>query len=325
MKNRIYLNYNKNKFKGNIHLHTTWSDGRLDATEIVELYKALNYNFLCFSDHDIYTRTQSFDTETFITLPGMERGGLNPTFETNDNPGFHFTVLDNPNIYAEERFTHLQQFEYPQKWVGDQSVKECIQLMEEHGNLVILNHPEWHMTPFEVMKNNNFFAVEIYNHATEWSLSTSYGTAYWDYALQNDKRLFAVAADDSHDYKSDLEILDYAGGWIVVDSENLTQKDIMTNIQEGNYYSSSGPEIFDFRVESGMVKIKCSNVQCIMFKSWPVRGNFIIDRQGNKPFTEAMFKINPMMKYIRVECIDYHGKTAWTNPIFIEDLDQTEK
>ncbi|WMJ90269.1 PHP domain-containing protein [Anaerocolumna sp. MB42-C2] len=319
MRNIVYLDKKNKKYKGNTHLHTKWSDGKLDAEEVVERYKDLGYHFLCFSDHEIYTRTNEFDTETFITIPGMERGGLNPAFTTNDNIGFHFTVLDDPNIMVPERYYHLQQFEYPQKWEGDLSVTQCIRRLEEHGNLVILNHPEWHMTAFEVMKQYDFFAVEIYNHATEWSLSTSYGTAYWDYALQNGKRLFAIAADDSHDYNKDKKILEYGGGWIVVDSDKLTHRELMKNIKEGNYYSSSGPEIYDFRVEDGKVKIQCSQVQAIMFKSWPVRGDFIIDRDGS-PLTGATLKINPLMTYVRVECIDCNGKTAWTNPIFIKDL-----
>lgn len=320
MKNRVYLDANKPKFKGNLHLHTTWSDGSLGAKEVVERFKEKGYHFLCFSEHDIYTRTQEFDSEAFITIPGMERGGLNPTFDTNDNPGFHFTVLDNPNVPVKERYTHLQSFEYPQKWEGEQSVTECIREMEEHGNLVILNHPEWHMTPFEVMKNYDFFAVEIYNHATEWSLSTSYGTAYLDYALQNGKRLFAVAADDSHSHSKEGEILDYSGGWIVADSDQLTQSALMNSIVNGNYYASTGPEIYDLRVEEGEVKVQCSEVQYIMFKSWPVRGDFLVDCEGTKPFTRAANKIDPSMTYIRVECIDRQGKVAWTNPIFIEDL-----
>ena len=320
MIDKIYLDEIKEKFKGNLHLHTTWSDGCFDAGKVVTRYKELDYDFICFSDHDIYTRTAEFNTTDFITLPGMERGGLNPYLETNDNPGFHFTILDDPNCDVEKRFAHLQKFNYPQEWQGEESVLACIKEMRENGNLVILNHPEWHMTPFEVMEKYDFFALEIYNHATEWNHSSGYGTAYWDYALQHNKRLFGIAADDAHDYRSDLKVTEYGGGWIVVDGNQLNQEEVMKNIIQGNYYSSSGPEIYDFRVENGRVKIKCSKVQCIMFKSWPVRGDFLIDRQGDFPFTQASMEINSLMKYIRVECIDYNGKIAWTNPIFLEDL-----
>ena len=320
MKDRIYLASNRGKFKGNLHLHTTWSDGNSEASEVVDRYRQKGYHFLCFSDHDIYTRTNEFDSENFVILPGMERGGLNPTIDTNDNLGFHFTVLDNPNWKAQERYSHLQQFDYPQKWEGEQSVADCIQELQEHGNLVILNHPEWHMTSFEVMKKFDFFAVEIYNHATEWNLSSSYGTAYWDYALQNGKRLFGVAADDAHDYSRRGEVQEYGGGWIVVDSDHLTQQALISSIEDGNYYSSTGPEIYDFRVEDDMVKIHCSPVQYIMFKSWPVRGEFLVDRDGTRPMTEASCKIDSRMAYIRVECIDRFGKEAWTNPIYIQDL-----
>ncbi len=338
MNDRVLLGRNRLKFKGNLHLHTTWSDGELTAGEVVERYKAKGYHFLCFSDHDIYTRTNAFDSDAFITIPGMERGGLNPQLETNDNPGFHFTVLDHPDKPAMERFSHLQSFEYPQTWEGDQSVTACIEQMEAHGNLVVLNHPEWHMTPFEVMEKHDFFAVEVYNHATEWSPASSYGAAYLDYGLQHGKRLFAIASDDAHGYGnandcgdgnnrgnqdrngSGAGMAEYAGGWIVVDSDRLSHSDIMNSLEAGRFYASSGPVIHDFRVENGMLKIQCSEVQCVMFKSWPVRSDFLVDRRGDKPITEASCRMDPAMVYIRVECIDRYGRVAWTNPVFIADL-----
>lgn len=42
-------------YKGNLHCHTTVSDGSLTPEEVVTLYKSNGYSFLAISDHNIYT------------------------------------------------------------------------------------------------------------------------------------------------------------------------------------------------------------------------------------------------------------------------------
>lgn len=320
MKNMILLDRSKAMYKGNIHLHTTWSDGRLPAAEVVEAFKAKGYHFIAFSDHDVYTRTEEFNTPDFITIPATERGELNPV--PDKNPGYHFGVLDDPTVEPElERYGHLERFPIPVPWVGDHSPQLLIDELRAHGNLVIFNHPEWHLTRFEDMvKYDRFFAVEVYNHATEWSPSSSYGAAYWDHALQNGKRVFGIASDDSHSHDPNWKIPEYGGGWIKLQAEALTHADVIRSLKAGAYYSSSGPEVFDLRVEDGELKIQCSPCKFIMFKAFPQRGEFYGNFESGEPLTEASMKIQEDMVYVRVECVDFEGNVAWTNPVFIADL-----
>lgn len=320
MINKVYLDRNKMKYKGNLHLHTTWSDGDLPAAEVVKAFQAKGYQFISISDHEIYARTDEFNTADFITLPGMERGGLNPV--EDKNPGYHFGVLDDPTVNSElDRFEHLQQFPVPIAWVGDHSPQLLIDEMRAHGNLVVFNHPEWHLTRFDDMvKYNGFFAIEIYNHATEWSTTSSYGAAYWDHALQNGKRVFGIASDDSHGHDPKWKIPEYGGGWVQVQSGALTHVDIVRSLKQGDFYSSSGPEIYDLRVVDGELTIECSPCKFIMFKAFPQRGPFYGNFESGEPMTSASMMIEEDMQYIRVECIDFEGKVAWSNPVFVSDL-----
>ncbi|OKP83059.1 PHP domain-containing protein [Paenibacillus sp. P32E] len=320
MKNQIYLARNKTVYKGNLHLHTTCSDGSLPAAETVQVFKEKGYHFICISDHDVYSRTDEFNTDHFITIPGMERGGLNPV--PDKDPGYHFGVLDDPTAQpVQPRFQHLERFPVPIPWEGDQSPQVLIDEMIAHGNLVIFNHPEWHLTRFEDMVNyDGFFAVEIYNHATEWSTVSSYGAAYWDHALQNGKRVYGIAADDSHGHDRNWAFPEYGGGWVQVQSEALTPHDIVTSLKAGSFYSSTGPEIYDLRVEDGQLIIECSPCKFIMFKAFPLRGPFVGNYQNGEPLTVASMPVEPEMQYIRVECIDFDGNVAWSNPVFVADL-----
>ncbi|SFS48745.1 CehA/McbA family metallohydrolase [Paenibacillus sp. BC26] len=320
MKNIILLDRNKPIYKGNLHLHTTWSDGRLPAADVVRAFKEKGYHFISLSDHDIYTRTEEFNTQDFITLPGTERGELNPV--PDKNPGYHFGVLDDPTVEPEQpRYEHLHAFPTPVPWVGDHSPQLLIDELRSHGNLVVFNHPEWHLTRFEDMvKYDGFFAVEIYNHATEWSTASSYGAAYWDHALQNGKRVYGIAADDSHSHDPNWKIPEYGGGWVQVQADSLTHSDVIRSLKKGQFYSSSGPEVYDLRVENGRLKIECSPCKFIMFKAFPQRGPFFGNFMSGEPLTQAMMEIEEDMTYIRVECVDFEGNVAWTNPIFVEVL-----
>ena len=63
-----------NWYKGNLHSHTTNSDGAWTPDEAVEHYKANGYAFLCLSDHNLYTDYRyKYNSDLFLILPGTER------------------------------------------------------------------------------------------------------------------------------------------------------------------------------------------------------------------------------------------------------------
>lgn len=65
-------------WRGNIHTHSTASDGCLSPEAVCAVYKNAGYDFLCISDHFMerfgypLTDATRFDTETFVTIRGAE-------------------------------------------------------------------------------------------------------------------------------------------------------------------------------------------------------------------------------------------------------------
>ena len=63
--------------KGNLHAHTTFSDGRRPVADVVERYRALDYDFLAITDHsdrigdDYWFNIPSGD-DRMLVLPGIE-------------------------------------------------------------------------------------------------------------------------------------------------------------------------------------------------------------------------------------------------------------
>ncbi len=65
-------------FKGNLHTHSTRSDGALEPEAVVAAYREHGYDFLALTDHFLapydfpITDTRAFRDESFTTLLGAE-------------------------------------------------------------------------------------------------------------------------------------------------------------------------------------------------------------------------------------------------------------
>ncbi len=318
MNDRMYLQREKPYYKGNIHAHSTVSDGRKPPAEVAAIFKKHDYNFIVLSEHNIYTRTDEYDSEGFIVLPGMEKSGPTPNLEKD--LGFHLGAIDDPAASTENRYAHRQNLSERAAWSGMESLQEVIDDMQSNGNLVVYNHPEWSMNHFQHLEQlNGYFALEIYNQESELNPHSSYGTAYWDYVLRQGKRVFGVAADDSHAYDEEAVIKDFLGGWVMVQAAELTHQAIVGSLKQGCFYSSTGPEIYALSVEDGSVKVECSECKFIQFKSFEERGN-ILHQKDASPITAGQMKLPDDILYVRVECVGFDGNVAWSNPIFVDDL-----
>ena len=63
--------------KGNLHAHTTFSDGRLPVEEVVTRYRDMGYDFLAITDHDELIQQDYWvslppSDDKLIILPGVE-------------------------------------------------------------------------------------------------------------------------------------------------------------------------------------------------------------------------------------------------------------
>ena len=79
-----------------------------------------------------------------------------------------------------------------------------------------------------------------------------------------------------------------------------------------------GPEIYSLVLKEDKIIIHCSNVHRIHFITQKRRGFSSFMHDGSA-IQGAEYKLKGWETYVRIECIDNSGKTAWTNPIFFEE------
>jgi hypothetical protein len=94
----------------------------------------------------------------------------------------------------------------------------------------------------------------------------------------------------------------------------------MEALFDGQFYASSGPEILDFGLDGDKAYVRCSGCREIHYVTWPPRGASHFAGQ-DAPLTEDTYPLKGGEKYLRIECIDFEGRIAWTNPIFFEEAE----
>ena len=306
---QAFIDKDKKFLKGGLHCHTTRSDGKLTPEEVMEYAKGQGYDFMAITDHQIYTLKQYAPETGVLTIPGMEYG--NDLVKGHGFRCYH-TVCLGPTKEDGNGFDHDQKFpwgvapnaEAYQPWLDDAHAK---------NNLTILSHPQWSQTSakyFENQKGN--FAMEIWNSGN--AIFSDYDTdaAYWDEILGQGKVWYGVATDDAHG------TAELCKGWVMVKADKDINS-ILAALKNGEFYSSCGPEIYNFYVEDGKAIIDCSPVCKVRLHSdmHPIR--YVGDENGNMTHAEfdiANFWAGPY-DYVRISITDAEGKKAWTNPIFL--------
>jgi len=289
--------------KGGLHCHTTRSDGRGTPAEVMQLHKENGYDFLAITDHRIYNY-ENFAPETGITIiPGMEMDRNLP------GPGIHchHIVTIGPEKKDGNGFEQDQRF--PSANITTQAeCQEMLDMLHANNNMTIYCHPEWSgvtAREFEDLTGN--FAMEIWNSGCVIEDGVDTNAAYWDELLAQGKRIWGVATDDGH------QMYQHCKGWVMVNSENNVAS-ILEALKNGAFYSSCGPEIYDFYVEDGVAHIKCSPVKTIQFVH--LRVPYKLTKASEGGFvTEASINVW-RTEYIRAVVTDAEGRRAWTNPIF---------
>ncbi|GLX67166.1 hypothetical protein [Paenibacillus glycanilyticus] len=313
----VYLNGSKRKYKGNIHTHSTRSDGQYEPETVIQAYKDKGYDFMCLSDHEIYWKSDAYNEEDYILLSGYEMACEMSWRETGQQ--YHIHGLLDESLGASVPFGHDEEHAKPD-YEDLATIQALIDEMRAKGNLVIMNHPTWSRNkPEDLLALRHYSAIEIYNHQSELDEAVGYGVRHWDYLLSHGRKVFGIAADDAHGGELDSAISEFFGGWINVEAEDFSQQGIINAMKEGRYYSSNGPEIHDLRVEDGYLKIECSPVKFIKFITHPFNGRTLYNKDA-APVQSGQFLLDSEMMYVRVECVDYEGNVAWSNPVFPAEM-----
>ncbi len=293
-------------YKGNLHTHSTLSDGKRSPEAVVNAYRESGWDFLSLTDHRIYGYHSELSSPDFQVLPGMEMDIWNEELSRHNH------IVSIRKETNGHNYQDLSKIE-PPKWKGKTSVQQCINELNQAGNLAFYCHPVWSRVELEDMLGlEGLIGVEIYNYGCHVESGTGSAEIYWDSLLRRGIRVWGFATDDAH-----FKLRDWCGGWICVKAPDLTEKSLIQSIVAGRFYSSSGPRILDYGLKEGEVFIQTSPVREIHFITWEPHGRSVFAGEG-ETLEEARYQLKGKETFVRVELVGYDGRKAWSNPLYPE-------
>lgn len=286
-------------WRGNLHTHSTRSDGRLSPEAVVEFYRGAGYDFLMLSDHfwECYgypvTDTRGLRSRGFTTLLGAE---LHAPITAKDQD-WHIVAAGLPPDFG--------------PWTSGETIQSMCRRAAAAGAFLGIAHPQWYgLTTQDALSIPEAHAVEIYNHSCAVECDRGDGLIVLEEALAAGRRLNAYAADDAHFASPDA-----AGGWVMVRAEKLEPELLLDALKRGDYYSSQGPEIHDIAVEGGEVRVACSPAAWVSIAGSGSDSRCIHGRDLRR--ATLPLECFGADGWFRVTVTDHNGRRAWSNPIWL--------
>lgn len=282
-------------YKGNLHTHTTNSDGELSLKQIISSYKERGHDFLGITDHDKVTYVEEHSTSTPLLIGGIEIS----CGHSEIGESYHIVTVGLEGTV-----------ELPEK----APVQEVIDILQNQQGIVFLGHPYWSgLTLDDILPLKGILGIEVFNAGCLRGIGKGVSAIHWDDLLAHQKNLYGFAVDDTH-FQEDI-----GHGCIMVKAESLSAKNILSAIRGGEFYSSCGPMIENIVLENNVVTVSCSEVAVINFICAGSRG-VSFRSEDRTLLTSASYELSEEKGYLRVEVIDLQGKTAWSQPLSYEKM-----
>jgi hypothetical protein len=274
---------------GNLHTHTTASDGRREHQAVIDDYAGRGYGFLMISDHDILTNEETYsklESHGMVLISGNE------------------ITAHGPHMLHVGAESLVEPHSDRQKVIDE---------IEKSGGFVIFNHPNWVKNfshcPQELLGNSSgYIGLEIYNGVISRLDGSPYATNRWDMLLSQGRKLWGFANDDSHEAEGDVGL-----GWNMVYVHDETPEGITNALRQGRFYASSGVEISEIIVENNRISLQTENASRIV----------AIRDTGRRVATTDTHSIEIDVpsgaRYVRFECWGAGEAFAWTQPFYISE------
>jgi hypothetical protein len=228
--------------RGNIHTHTTRSDGKQSPQEVAAWYRDHGYQFLVLSDHDVLVdpaELHDVERPDFVLVPGEE------ITSRSHEKDVHVLGLCIDHVIASGHFeTPLE------------AIDSAVAGVRAQNGVVVINHPNlgWALGLADIAPVQGSYALEIWSgHPGARSAGDATHLSHealWDELLTRGRHVTAVAVDDEHSLVPTPAGGDALPGkaWIQTFGE-LGRAPVCDALAKGRLYASSGVALRRIRVE----------------------------------------------------------------------------
>lgn len=329
-------------YRGNLHTHSTGSDGGMTPEAVCAAYRQQGYDFLAVTDHYIgaldyaITDTTAFRTGDFTTLVGSELHA--PAL--GNGTAWHIVAVGLPLDFGPLR--------------AGETGAELAERAARAGAFVAVAHPRSSgASVADLINIPAAHAIEAYNEISAALSDRADSWYHVDALLSAGRRVTAIGADDAHfrttmppfpDTKAELSMSDPNGfireiqatavdplatesgeeapagfkAWVWVRAERLDPGLLVDALRAGDFYTSQGPVINDVVVDEEQ-----SNLHVVSSPARSVyatgRPDYFSQSRNGSQLTHTTFSVRAYRgSYVRVTVVDQAGLRAWSNPIWLD-------
>ncbi|MDR3706709.1 MAG: CehA/McbA family metallohydrolase [Capsulimonadaceae bacterium] len=274
--------------KGNLHSHSTRSDGSRKPQEVIDDYARHGYDFLALSDHD------TLNDEAFLASLDARGLILVPANEISAN-GPHMLHIGARTLVP-----------------PDPSRQVVIDTVAREGGFTVMNHPNWfasydHCSFKNLIDWNGYRGIEIFNGVVVSLEGSAYATIKWDRVLSAGRRVWGFANDDSHAPEHDQL------AWNVAYVRERTPAAVVAALEQGAFYASTGVVIDNIAVTGDRIAISAKGAGRISAYMHDGKRFAFADA----PSLEVAVPADA--RYARFECWGNGEQVAWTQPFFVRE------
>ena len=205
-------------FKGDTHLHTTNSDGKLHQYELIAYCKKIGLDWMMITDHNYNTVERSYSSDGLTVIQGQELTGYNG----------HVNVWG-AKIPAEPPY-NLDDMD------GYTTLTEAARA---NGATVSVNHPFCSNCPFRLdLDSFPMDCVEVWN--TIQHSDNNKCLKWWNEKLLEGRHLPAVGGSDFHKNYGGAKVL--AMPTTITYAKSNSAEDILQAIREGRSVVTNSPD-----------------------------------------------------------------------------------
>lgn len=297
-------------YRGDCHVHSTFSDGVGTVADIAEWMQRAGLDFLFVTDHS--------------TVAQKRECRRHPNLWWGQEPGmdsYHLGILN-----LDRRLT----------LTGD--LASDYSRAEKAGGLAYVPHPAgWFPTTrysreqMDVLNTlGDSFAIEIINGANNlfdcFDVTDALSVRLWDKHLRRGKRVIGLGNTDAHLPQAIGDV------WNGVLAQELSRESIVTALRQGRLFVSDGPVVELSIAGAGMgevlqapsrrlsVEIACADSEGLasvrVIKDARVWQLFCLS--GRRTFRRTLRANFPgRASYYRLECLTVDRRRAYSNPVYV--------
>ncbi|MEP7053071.1 MAG: CehA/McbA family metallohydrolase [Pseudomonadota bacterium] len=285
--------------KGNVHTHTTLSDGGSSPEQTIAWYRSHGYQFLALTDHNILSKPAHY--------------------ASLQEPGFALISGEEITMSGKGRQVHVNalctQNRIPGGSFGSAAaaLSNAISQVRMQGGVAIVNHPnfDWALSAADVTDARDAALLEIasghpYVHSAGDATHPSH-EALWDIALSSGADFMGVGVDDEHhiDVSSDPPATP-GRAWIATFGDVTDPSPICAALSLGDLYASTGADLRRIAVYGHRYEVEAVQPRAaVVFIG---EGGRELARQRSP----AVYTLLGDEGYVRARVELPDGKRAWT-------------